>query len=273
MIKENFINHGNYRWFWVNFFFLTLMFILYFIDEPLKGRGGDTPLGYFFGGLATVGILVLMWFGKRKRSYSSTTGTVMGWLSAHVWIGLALIVLVPLHSGFQFGWNVHTLAYGLMLATILSGVWGAFNYIQYPSQILSHRGGDSTREILGKIQQVINDIRKMEDEKSDEFIQLVNHINAPFEPGLKSVVFAKIIPDASKDQTLAQHITNLPNQEREEAIKVVNMIRAKQGLIDSLRNEIGVDFILKVWLFFHVPLALSLCLALAIHIFSVFYYL
>ncbi|MEC7641838.1 MAG: hypothetical protein VYC17_06745 [Nitrospinota bacterium] len=272
MTKENFINHGNYRWFWINLLFLILMFILYFLDEPLKGRGGDTPLGYFFGGLATVGILVLMWFGRRKRSYSSTAGTVMGWLSAHVWIGLALIILVPLHSGFQFGWNVHTLAYLLMLATIISGIWGAFNYIQYPSQIMSHRGGDSKKEILGKIQQVTNDVRDLEQDKSDEFIKLVSYINFPFEPGLKTMVFSRTIPDASTDATLAHYITDLPHQERDIAIKTVNLIRTKKKLIDSLRSEIGVDFILKVWLYFHIPLALSLCLALAIHIFSVFYY-
>ena len=42
--------------------------------------------------------------------------------------GLSLIVIVTLHTGFQFGWNVHTLAYGLMLLVIVSGIFGIVVY-------------------------------------------------------------------------------------------------------------------------------------------------
>ena len=114
MVKENFINYRNYRWFWISFVFMFMMVALYLLNDPVGNRRGDTNVGYFLGGVSTLGTLILMWFGRRKRAYSSTQGTVMGWLSAHVWIGLALLLLVPLHSGFQLGLNVHSLALSLI---------------------------------------------------------------------------------------------------------------------------------------------------------------
>ena len=99
-----------------------------------------------------MGIILLMFLGIRKRAYASNLGTLKGWVSAHIWIGLFLVLIVPLHSGFQFGTNVHSLAYGLMLATILSGIWGTYYYLQYPSEILSNRGGDSAKDLLKNIE-------------------------------------------------------------------------------------------------------------------------
>ena len=42
-------------------------------------------------------ILWLLWYGVRKRRYASTSGTVQGWLSAHVYLGTALVVIVGDH--------------------------------------------------------------------------------------------------------------------------------------------------------------------------------
>ena len=272
MLKENFINYQNYRWFWINLLFVLAMCALYLVDDPIGGRRGDTPVGYFFGVLSTLGILILMWFGRRKRAYYSKQGFLVGWLSAHVWIGLALLLLVPLHSGFQFGSNIHTLAYVLMTVTIASGIWGAFSYIQYPSQILSHRGADSSKEILGNVMEIVRDIEEIEKGKSDEFMLLLNHIDVPFSPKLSFILFFRKSSSTVDNQRIADLIMGLPNLEREQAVNIVGLVREKRELLEKLRQEISVKFYLKIWLFFHVPLAIALCVSLVIHIFSVFFY-
>src|ERR671937_308841 len=83
-------------------------------------------LGYTLGTLGALLILWLLWFGVRKRQYHSRLGQVTGWLSGHVYLGSALLVVATLHSGFQFGWNVHTLTYVLMVVVIASGFYGVF---------------------------------------------------------------------------------------------------------------------------------------------------
>ena len=60
----------------------------------------------------------------RKRAITRGRWSLKAWTSAHVYLGLSLIVIATLHTGFQFGWNVHTLAYALMMLVIVSGIYG-----------------------------------------------------------------------------------------------------------------------------------------------------
>ena len=55
----------------------------------------------------------------------------MAWLSAHVYLGLSLLVIATLHTGFHFGWNIHMLAYVLMCLVIASGGFGVFSYARH----------------------------------------------------------------------------------------------------------------------------------------------
>lgn len=59
--------------------------------------------------------------------------------------------MATLHTGFQFGWNVHTLAYTLMCLVIASGIFGVYAYLRYPQQMTDNRRGQTLREILTQI--------------------------------------------------------------------------------------------------------------------------
>src|SRR5664279_479690 len=96
-------------------------------------------------------ILWLSWFGVRKRNYSSTAGMLQGWLSAHVYFGTALIVIATLHMAFKVGWNVHTLAYVLMLIVIFSGFYGVYAYLRFPRVMTDNLGDDTLQMLLIRI--------------------------------------------------------------------------------------------------------------------------
>src|SRR5687767_15470820 len=101
-----------------------------------------------------------MWYGVRKRRYTSTVGTVQGWLSAHVYLGIVLVVIVTLHTGFEVGWNVHTLAYVLMLAVVASGLYGVVMYMRVPRAMTENLGEDTLDQLVLRIGDIDRDMRE-----------------------------------------------------------------------------------------------------------------
>ncbi len=83
----------------------------YFWPDPGGPPNGGTWLGYTLGTIGALLIVWLMLFGIRKRRYVHNVGTLRGWLSAHIYLGTTLILIVVLHAGFQLGWNLHTFTF------------------------------------------------------------------------------------------------------------------------------------------------------------------
>lgn len=271
-VKENIINYLDFRWFKANLIFFGILLGFYLLDDPLAGRDGATFIGYTYGVIATLGIILLMFLGMRKRAYASNLGTLKGWVSAHIWIGLFLVLIVPLHSGFQFGMNVHSLTYGFMLATILSGMWGTYCYLQYPPEILSNRGGDSAKDLLKNIRIIESDLQGLEKGRSNQFLSLISSINPPIETKLRQVAFASERPKFISNQKIQELILDLSSEEQEICLKALGKGKERIRLINQFYDEMSAHYQLKVWLFFHLPLSFGLLITLGVHIFSVFYY-
>src|SRR5690606_22490599 len=125
--------------------------LLYAIHDPVEGVSGSTWLGYSLGTVGALLIGWLAWFGVRKRQYRESSAPAQAWVSAHVYLGLALLVVGTLHAGFQLGWNVHSLAYVLMVVVILSGIYGIVMYAVVPRQITLNRNEMEFRAMVDEI--------------------------------------------------------------------------------------------------------------------------
>ncbi|MGB3377278.1 MAG: hypothetical protein WBA55_00750, partial [Allopontixanthobacter sediminis] len=111
---ESFLSHRNMRWLKVALVLCLVTIVSYFWIDVTPRHNGGSWYGYTLG---TIGALLIVWLsllGIRKRNISAGRWSLKAWTSAHVYLGLALIVIGTLHTGFQLGWNVHTLAYSLM---------------------------------------------------------------------------------------------------------------------------------------------------------------
>ena len=139
---------ANRFWLWTGIIISLISVAAYTIHSPIDGRDGSTIVGYGLGGFSALMVLYLAWLGIRKRRFASSKGLRRDVVSAHVYLGLSLLVSATLHTGFQFGWNVHTLAYVLMIMVILSGFYGIYVYVRYPTLMTTNRGGETLKGML-----------------------------------------------------------------------------------------------------------------------------
>lgn len=270
MRQETFYNYRNFRWFWFHVFALCALTGMYYLDEPIGGASGGTLLGYTYGILAALGIVVLTWLGVRRRSYKSRVSTVQGWLAVHIWLGVALLFVVPLHCAFSFGWNVHTLAYVFMCMVIFSGMWGALNYAVLSREIGSHRGEGKPREMLDQIESLGRELDAMPLKKSDEFVRMIEELNFRFTPGFWAA-FGFGVPMFQKEE-VAGFLSTLPDTEREAGMKALALVGKKREIARKLLNEARVKTLLKIWLYLHLPLTGALLVTLTIHIIAVLFF-
>ena len=272
MSSETFLSYRGCRWMIITLLSLVGLSVWYFFDDPFGGRNGGTEYGYTVGILCAVLIGYLMWFGVRKRSYYSSRTTLQGWLSAHVWIGLGLTLGVLLHSGFQLGWNVHSAAYLLMVATIVSGVWGVFNYRVMPFQTSSNRGGASLSVLIERVEQVSSEIDEANRAGSISIEQLVKRLNTERIPtpfGALIFTRAEVVLDPRR---AAEVLRAVPEVEIELGHRLIQLIDSRYELLHQIRRELRAQTLMRLWLYLHIPLAFGTVTAVLVHLFVVFYY-
>ena len=272
--------------------------VAYWMHEPAMPPNGSTWLGYTLGTVGAVLILWLMWFGIRKRSYRSRMGTVHGWLSAHIYLGLGLITVVTLHTGFQFGWNLHTFTYVLMMLVIASGMVGVYCYLHFP-RVMTEDAGESTADsLIRQIQEIDRQALILSSEidpaTHDKVIKSIrrsaiggNAWQLLFASGrTRSVEGLTVEPDKTAEKSpddtymggntmmfMASNIASGRLDKGDATRKLSDLlISQKTVLVKQLRRNLQIQAFMDIWLYFHVPLSFALLAALTAHIFSVFFY-
>jgi hypothetical protein len=241
---------------------------------------GGTWLGYTLGTVAAILILWLMMLGVRKRRYRSTIGSVEGWTSAHVYIGTSLIIITTLHCAFEFGWNIHTLAYALMVIVILSGFFGVYTYLRNPELMTDNLAGEIIEIMLLKIEDLDRKCRRLALDLPDEINAVVMKATRASQRELAAennfrrqiTAINAFCPTRAACDVLKHVGMNLtPEQARINGQLLSEMTR-KCTLIDRVRRDMRFRALIRIWLHVHVPLSFALLAALIAHILSVFYY-
>lgn len=297
-MHQSILTYKGSRYLWWSSSICIGAIIAYAIDEPMVPPNGGTWLGYTLGGIGAALILWLMWFGIRKRSYRSRMGSVQGWLSAHVYLGLALITTVTLHTGFQFGWNIHSLAYVLMMLVIASGMVGVFCYLHYPSVMTDNSGESSKDSLIKQIQDIDRQALSIASEISPEIHDKVitsirrnkiggNALQILFARNrTRSIEGLPTARDLSRSEanfdpdgtanTMMFMASNIAKGglDKGAAIRRLSdlLIGQKGQLMKQLRRDLQLKAFMDLWLYVHVPLSFALLASLIAHVVSVFFY-
>jgi hypothetical protein len=270
------LEYAQFRWFKGAVILACLAAAAYlWHDPPLKPYGG-TWLGYTLGTIGALMILWLLWYGVRKRRYRSTSGTVQGWLSAHVYLGTALVVIVTLHTGFELGWNVHTLAYVLMLTVVGTGLYGVVLYLRVPGAMTENLGVETLAGILLKLNDLDREMRAKALSLPDALFALVEMSVTGTRLGgsLSRLMTGRdpACPTVAALSRWGEAARKLSGDAARLGKEVYGLLLQKQQLLEQARRDLRHKALLDLWLYFHVPLAFMLLAALAAHVVAVFIY-
>lgn len=265
---ESFLAHKRLRWLKVAVALSLAAILGYTFAEVEPRPNGGTWYGYLLG---TIGALLIVWLsllGVRKRAMTPGRWSLKAWTSAHVYLGLSLIVVATLHTGFQFGWNVHTLAYALMMLVIASGVYGIVVYATLPRALSGNRRETTQAQMLESLAAI--------DRQLEQAAQPLGRDEA-------DLVIAALEQDAFRAGPIARLSGRYRHCHTTEALgalaggdaefeRVQALLRKRLAQLEQIRRHMRLKAMLEVWLFVHVPLTVALLAALAAHIVSVFYY-
>lgn len=277
---ESFLTYGNGRWWKTAIVICVICFATYFLIDVQPRHNGGSWYGYTLG---TIGFGLILWLtmlGVRKRAMTAGRWSLKAWTSAHVYLGLSLIVIATLHTGFQLGWNVHTLAWSLMMIVILSGLFGIYVYATLP-KALSQNRYDEDGAITEKV--MIEQMKQLDRQIHDAAQPLDPEAAAIVEKCLGEDVFAgsfwKRVRNSYPGDLTRIAMTELrklrnfrPRTDDDPFERVETLLTKKEALLAKLRRHLQLKSWLQAWLYIHVPATFALIAALTAHVISVFFY-
>jgi len=277
---ENVLNYNNRFWFKIFIISLVLLIISYiFYAYYQRNPNGATFVGLLYGVLGLFVILLLMYYGIRKRTYNTTFGTLKGWLSFHIYIGVLTLVIVPMHAGFKFGINVHSLSFLLMVIVVLSGLFGTYFYINFPVKFTKYGKELLYDEFDDEINKFINQMYILSKKKSKFFVQKCEEaISYGVPKGQKAwqIIFNIGSKNATSESDYSTQINKdlhkIQESERDDYQRLAVLSLQKIELQNRFLAQMRIKNILEVWLYIHLPVSFAMLVALTIHIVSVIYY-
>lgn len=285
----SFLAYDHYRYLVVATVLSVAAILLYWLVPPYGGRYGGGWAGYTLGVAGALLILWLTWFGYRKRRYNSPlagrtdragdpvedAGRLARRLSAHVYLGCALLIIVTLHTSFHFHWNIHTLAYALMCIVIFSGIFGIVVYRVFPRLMTLNRDNQTTEMMLSRIAGIDGELRHEAMPLDDATVAMVEHaVETTAIGGSMWRQLSGRYPHCTTVAALARmraRPDGLAPVADQAWRQIVAKLEEKAAILARLRRDIRYKAMMEVWLYLHVPFTFALIATLIAHIVAVFF--
>ncbi|PTD26091.1 hypothetical protein [Sphingomonas fennica] len=273
---EGFLRYRGYRWLKLALAISLAAILIYAFHDARSRPNGGSWYGYTLGTIGAGLILWLTLLGVRKRAMTRGRWSLKAWTSAHVYLGLSLVVIGTLHTGFQFGWNVHTLAYALMMIVIISGIYGIAVYSTLPRVLSANRGETTQAQMLDNLRQLDRQLHEAAQPLGQRHAEIVRMSldDDPFGGGLIARLTGRYPKCGTRAAQEAIRIETGPRPAiGDDALERIDvLLERKEAALARIRQHLKLKALLEIWLYVHVPLTFALIAALFAHIFSVFFY-
>ena len=238
-------------------------------------RGGSR-LGLAYGIAGYLLILLLAFFGIRKRWHRSQLGALEQWLQSHIYLGLLVMVILVLHTGGRLHDFVAVSALALAAVVVLSGVLGAILYTTVPRMLTEVESDLTPEKISDQLNQMARTMARIASGRSVPFQRIHDELVRESRPSVLAgwrLLFAGI---RKRNMRTAPEwsglLPDVPREEQEELRQMLVISRQRKELLFKLHYQQRYKNILEAWLYIHVPFTIALLVMATVHVVMVFYY-
>jgi hypothetical protein len=194
-------------------------------------------------------------------------------LQLHVYSGYMFILMSAFQNGFEFGWNINTVAHTLVILTIISGIFGIYSKIFF--DVLINQDSFSIR-----IDEIFELITRLDDymhaqaynlDLPESLVQVIMESVRTTRADIIQTVDAGrwncllVRPGHCTTSNALKIMTNHHPDSDSAGVGIArakNMILNKLELLEQVKRTIKIRYFLMAWQSFHRQLAfgsLTLC--------------
>ena len=238
-------------------------------------HGGST-IGLIFGTAGYLLILLLAYYGIRKRSYRSTFGTMEQWLQSHIYLGILVLVLLVLHTGGRFNDWIAVTTLILVAVVVLSGIAGAIFFVTVPRLLTEVESNLTVEEISTQLNQLARNMARLANGRSQPFVRIYDGLMKESMPGWLAgwrLLFSRMRRGPQQSTADWSRMLALVGKDEQEQLRQMLVFsRQRKELLMRLMYQQRYKNVLEFWLFIHVPVTIAVIVFGTLHVAAVFYY-
>jgi hypothetical protein len=134
----------------------SVVYVAYAVHSPEGARGGSAP-GLTFGVIGFAFMVFAALLGARKRVPTWRIGRAQAWMRGHLWLGLLSLPVILFHGGFHFGGTLTSVLVWLLIATVVSGLFGAVLQHYVPRVMTSDVKLETIYDEIGNVRALLRE--------------------------------------------------------------------------------------------------------------------
>jgi hypothetical protein len=237
---------------------------------------GGSLIGLIFGTAGYLLILLLAYYGIRKRSYRSRFGTMEQWLQSHIYLGILVLVLLVLHTGGRFNDKVAVTTLILVAVVVLSGIAGAIFFVTVPRLLTEVESNLTVEEISTQLNQLARNMARLASGRSQPFVRIYDGLMKESMPGWLAgwrLLLSRMRRGGQQSVADWSKLLALVGKEEQEPLRQMLVFsRQRKELLIRLMYQQRYKNILEFWLYIHVPVTIAVLVFGTVHVVAVFYY-
>lgn len=263
---------------WRRIFFLLVAAATasYFYYSRREFPHGGSRWGLAYGVIASALILLLAFFGIRKRAYKSRLGTLEAWMQSHIYLGILVLFILFFHTGGRFNDKIAVATLLLAVIVILSGAVGAVLYATVPRLLTEVESNLTVEELSNQLNQLGRQMARLASDQSAPFqriyIELMRESTPGWLAGWRLLFTHMRRRKAQTPSDWTQLLGLVPVAEQDDLRQMLVVSRQRKELLLRLVFQQRYKNVLEAWLYVHVPFTIALLAFAIVHVVAVFYY-